>query len=66
MSEMQTMVGDLELTELEVSMAYAFSKITIIDEMNQKDKYDKLQFVEFLDFLCRIAFIKFKNEKHLS
>ena len=54
------------LPDPEIIQAYAFSKMTIVDEMNQKDKYEKMLFPEFLDFICRCAYFKYKEENHLS
>ena len=35
--------------------------MTIVDEMNQKDRYDTMLLPEFMDFLCRCAYFKYKE-----
>ena len=40
--------------------------MTIVDEMNQKDKYEKMLVPEFMDFLCRCAYLKYKGESQVS
>ncbi len=60
------MVDDLQLPENEIKIAYSFSKMTIMDEMNQKDRYDRMLLPEFMDFLCRCAFFKYKEMPSIS
>jgi len=52
----------LQISDWEIRQAYSFSKITIVDEMNQKDRYDNMLFVEFQDFICRCAYFKYKDQ----
>ena len=35
--------------------------MTVIDELNQFDKYAKMAFVEFLEMICRIAYYHFDD-----
>ena len=49
-----------------MKLAYSFSKITIIDEMNQKDRYEIMLLPEFMDFLCRCAYFKYKEMQSIS
>lgn len=52
----------LQISDWEIRQAYSFAKITIIDEMNQKDRYDNMLMVEFQDFICRCAYFKYKDQ----
>mmetsp|Transcript_12818 Transcript_12818/g.12735 ORF Transcript_12818/g.12735 Transcript_12818/m.12735 type:complete len:171 (+) Transcript_12818:988-1500(+) len=54
------------VSQLQITEAYSFSKITIIDEMNHKERYDKMLLVEFLDFICRIADFKYREENNIT
>ena len=56
----------LGITDQEITQAYAFAKVTMIDEMESKDKYDRMILVEFLDFIVRCAFFKYQEERHIS
>ena len=44
-----------EISEITVKLSYCYSKMTIVDEMKEKDKYERLEFVEFLEFIGRVA-----------
>jgi hypothetical protein len=46
---------DISLTGRQITLAYSYSKMTVIDEMNEAEKLEKLKFVEFLEFIGRIA-----------
>ncbi|CDW82841.1 UNKNOWN [Stylonychia lemnae] len=59
-------MSPLQISEASLKQCYAFSKMTIIDEMNQKDKYERMVICEFLDFICRCAYVKFIEDSHLS
>lgn len=54
----------LIISNYAITEAYAFSKVSIVDEMNNKDKYEKMLMCEFLDFICRVADFKFKSDKN--
>ena len=56
------MMRFLQISDWEIRQAYSFSKITIVDEMNQKEKYDCMLLVEFFDFICRCAYFKYKEQ----
>ena len=40
-----------------VTLAFAFSKMQFIEELELIDKYEQLVFVEFLEFLGRLSFL---------
>lgn len=44
-------------------LAYSLSKMTIIDDMEDFEKYDHMLKVEFYEFLGRLAELLFENEK---
>ena len=52
--------------EKNVGLAYALSKITIIDDMEDFEKYNNMRKVEFYEFLGRIAELLFPGELPLS
>jgi hypothetical protein len=60
------LADDLQLSEQEIKIAYSFSKMTILDEMNQKDRYDNMLLPELMDFLCRCAYFKYKEMPSLT
>ena len=41
------------------------SKMFVIKESNDKEhqKYNEIKYCEFLEFICRIAFIKYKDDE---
>lgn len=43
------------LKEEDIIKAYAFSKMSILDEMSSADSYDRMVFVEFLESLGRLS-----------
>jgi len=45
----------LGLTEKQVTLAFSYSKLIVIDEIEDAAKMDKLNFTEFLEFIARIA-----------
>ena len=54
---------DISLTRRQITIAYSYCKMTVVDEMNEAEKLEKLEFVEFLEFIGRIACMIFdKNE----
>ena len=44
-----------EISDEIVKLAFCYWKMTIFDEMIDKERYEKLEFVEFLEFIGRIA-----------
>ena len=44
-------------TKEQVVMAFAFSKMQFVEELEQIKVYERMVFVEFLDFLARLAFL---------
>lgn len=59
LNESIELVGVLELSEKEVTEAYAFSKETVVDEIGFSENYHKLNYIEFLEFLVRCANLRF-------
>ena len=54
----------IEVHENSVTLAFCFSKMQFVEELELIDIYQKLFFVEFLEFLGRLAFlIEFPNEE---
>ena len=45
----------LEKKEGEITIAYSQSKMTLVDEMDEFEKYNKMLHVEFYEFLGRIS-----------
>ena len=60
------MMESLQLAESEIKIAYSFAKMTIADEMNQKDRYDSMLLSELMDFICRCAFLKYQGMTNIS
>lgn len=60
------MMDSLQLPETEVKLAYSFAKMTIADEMNQKDRYDAMLLPELMDFICRCAYLKYQEMKNIT
>ena len=55
------------LREEEIIKVYAFSKMSILDEMAAADSYDRLLFVEFLESIGRLSFQIFEDtDMHLE
>lgn len=50
------LINDEQLQDITLLKCFAFSKMTVINEMVERMNYFRLEFVEFLEFLCRIAF----------
>ena len=54
----------IEVHENSVTLAFCFSKMQFVEELELIDIYQKLFFVEFLEFLGRLAFlIELPNEE---
>lgn len=50
-----------------VTLAFSFSKMQFVEELELIDNYHKLFFVEFLEFLGRLAFLlESPNEEHFN
>ena len=47
--------------EIRVVYCYGMSKMHVIPEPTQKNKYDEMQYVEFLEFLGRCAYYKYRE-----
>lgn len=46
---------DFKVNDAKIEQAFLYSLLTVVDEIENSDKYDHLSFVEFLEMLCRLA-----------
>lgn len=53
--------ADLSLLETDVIKLFGLSKMTIDNDLKQRDKYEKMVFVEFLELFCRTAEFVYKD-----
>jgi hypothetical protein len=53
--------ADLSLLETDVIKLFGLSKMTVDNDLKQRDKYEKMVFVEFLELFCRIAEFVYKD-----
>jgi len=44
-----------QISDIEITKCYALSKMTVVDELAERDRYFQLQIVEFYEFLCRVG-----------
>ena len=44
-----------QISSQEIVVLYAISKMSVIDEMQERHKYTSMEQVEFQEFLCRLA-----------
>jgi hypothetical protein len=44
-----------QISDIEIAKCYALSKMTVVDELAERDRYYQLQIVEFYEFLCRVG-----------
>ena len=58
--------GITEVPEKEVTTCFAFSKMTIVNEIENRDNYKNLSFVEFLEFVARLGEYKYKSAPNMS
>ena len=49
----------VELSVKEVRFSFGMSKMTVRDEIGNREEYEKLRYVEFLEFIGRIAWTKY-------
>ena len=52
---------DFKLAERVVKYCYGMSKMTIVNEDYQRDRYYLLDFVEFLELIGRVALVKYEG-----
>jgi hypothetical protein len=57
----KTSIKDKDVVNL-----FAYSKMTIIDEMRGRDAYFHLEFVEFLEFICRVSHHIYRGDKQFA
>jgi hypothetical protein len=51
----QALVSRDQISDEDIRVFFAISKMTVVDEMTERQKYFSLEFVEFEEFLCRVA-----------
>jgi len=51
----------LEVSQDTATLAWAFSKMQFVEEMELIDKYEQMVFVEFLEFIGRLAWLIYEN-----
>mmetsp|Transcript_1708 Transcript_1708/g.3644 ORF Transcript_1708/g.3644 Transcript_1708/m.3644 type:complete len:893 (+) Transcript_1708:276-2954(+) len=56
----------LSINERELVKAFAFAKMTVVDEQNSGGIHTKMQFVEFNEFFCRLSDLLFPQEAPLE
>lgn len=54
----------LDLLPEQISNCWGLSKMTIYNDIKQREQYFKASFVEFLEFFARMAELKFKEGTH--
>ena len=54
---------EIDIIENKIKLAYAYSKMTIVDEQKDREKYYKIEFPEFLEFIGRIALLQLLYSK---
>jgi len=57
------LIGDKILPDQELLRCFAYSKMTVVNEMTERQKYFHMEFVEFMEMLCRVAYYLYHNEK---
>ena len=48
---------------LQIGLTYSLSKMTIVDEMEDNDRYNKMKKCEFNEFLCRMAWLIYNEDE---
>ena len=58
----------VKLSDKEIRFCFGMSKMTVRDEVANREEYDRLRIVEFYEFLGRCAHIKYSSdtESHLG
>ena len=54
-------MADLGMLDQLVIQCWGLSKMTIENDIKQRDKYDRIVFVEFLELFCRVAEQAYKD-----
>jgi hypothetical protein len=62
----QEIGSHLDLTLEQVSEAYSYCKMILVDELKDYGEYKKLKIVEFCDLIVRLADTRFKSEAGLN
>jgi len=64
------LIDHKKISEKEIIRCFAFSKMTVLDELDDRQSYFKMHFTEYLEFLCRVAYHlyhkEFKNATGIS
>ena len=49
--------ADLKLSPIQIEECFILSQMTVVDEVENMEKYEYVYFVEWLEFICRIAIV---------
>jgi len=60
------LIGEKKITDHQIIVEFATSKMTVIDEMLSRHEYFEMQFVEFQEFVCRLANFLYQDQQHPS
>lgn len=58
--------ADLKMTDKSVKFCFGMSKMTVQDEVVNRQEYNKLRLVEFLEFIGRVAYLKYQDEPEVE
>jgi len=56
-----TTIEGIKLTEMQARKCYALSKMTVVNEEYEADRYNWMPFAEFIDFIGKVAEFKFEH-----
>lgn len=54
-------IGDLNLQDQDIRRCWGLSKMTVENDLKQRDKYQKATLLEFLELFCRVAEQAYKD-----
>ena len=54
-------IGDLSLQDQDIRRCWGLSKMTVENDLKQRDKYQKATLLEFLELFCRVAEQAYKD-----
>ena len=49
------LISAKDISDEDVKVLFAISKMTVIDEMSDRQRYFSMEFTEFMEFICRVA-----------
>ena len=58
-----TVMMDIGIMEKDLLFLFGMSKMTVVREIENNEKYDYLEFAEFLEFIGRMADFKFEGSE---